>query len=224
MQTTNSTFIQHLSKCTLLLSTIASSFFPSLSSSVSLSLQKHFPISSRCIQFCSFIPPSSRAHSLSSFFFSFFSSFFTVLLLSQLSIPRPPFSLEYRRCNLPCLMLSIALNNNEIAPVPSHHWWRHSPSLDLIRHHGNLLFGNSQSDGSCEMQCFHDWLPIVLIERTWGPATSAGLDQYAITFTQGKRMTIHVLEWTHRSVRLTHTLVKSKLRRRLLVWEASIIQ
>lgn len=93
-------------------------------------------------------------------------------------------SLEYRNYNLLCPMLSIALNNNEIAPVPPHHWWRHSLSSDLIRHQGNLLLGNSQSNGSCEMQRSHDRFPIVLIDCTWGPATSAGLDQYPITHTR----------------------------------------
>ena len=61
---------------------------------------------------------------------SFFFLFSLILLTSitAFHLPRLPpisFPLEYRCCNLPCLMLSIALNNNEIAPAPSHHWWRH---------------------------------------------------------------------------------------------------
>lgn len=147
-----------------------------------LLLQRHFPISSLCIQFCSFIPSSSQAYSLGLIFFSY-SPYFYCRFPSSSSLPLF-LSLEYRNYNLLCPMLSIALNNNEIAPVPPHHWWRHSLSSDLIRHQGNLLLGNSQSNGSCEMQRSHDRFPIVLIDCTWGPATSAGLDQYPITHTR----------------------------------------
>lgn len=63
--------------------------------------------------------------------------------------PRPdlPPSPEYRRCNLPRLILSIALNNDERAPVPPCHRWRRGLSEELIHRGANLPLGNSQSGG-----------------------------------------------------------------------------
>lgn len=140
-----------------------------------VSLKKHFPISSLCIQFCTFIP-LSPAHSPLLLFLSCF------FFLTSITGFHPPASSSWRirrSRNLPCLMLSKAFNNIEIALVPSHHRWRHRFSSDLIWHHDNLPLGNRQSESSCEMQWLYDTCCIILID-------SAGPDQCTTSFLWGK--------------------------------------
>lgn len=108
---------------------------PSISPSVSLSLPSPLssslhPVAPRCIQFCSFIPASSPARFLPFIspllpshphIYHYFSSARSPARPLALPLaPRPP-STESRRCNLPRLILSIALNNNERAPDPPCH-------------------------------------------------------------------------------------------------------
>lgn len=110
------------------------------------------------------------------------SASFSLLFFTSITAFHLPASSSWRirRCrNLPCLMLSKALNNIEIALVPSHHRWRHRFSSDLIWHHDNLPLGNRQSGSSCEMQWLYDTCCIILID-------SAGPDQCTVSFMWGK--------------------------------------
>lgn len=134
------------------------------------SLQKHFPISSLCIQFCSFIPHPSPFPSalLPPSIFPF--------LLPAFHLPAS----SWRILQSPLSNAVKALNNTGIAPLPSRQRWRRTFSWDRIWHHDDQPLGETHwlfyfSDRSARALMWSKCMTVHLWTSAHVPRSQTGL-------------------------------------------------